>query len=69
MGRIFGILLLVVGIWLGLQLTTGELGSRFGGPGDAAESATAARRAGAAGDRAHAEAEARREALLGESER
>ena len=76
MAKIFGMLLVVVGIWLGLEVYQNGMQGAFGGAlasfGDAAdeqavgEPRSVAQRAGAAAERAHAEAEARRNRMLGE---
>ena len=76
MGKIFGILLVVVGIWLGLEVYVNGMQGALGGAlagldGSAAEQAVASpgsvpQRAGEAVERAHAEAEARMERMLGE---
>jgi hypothetical protein len=76
MGKILGILLVVVGIWLGLEVYQNGIQGAFGGAlaslsGPADEQAvrdprSLPRRAGDAVERAHAEAEARRNRALGE---
>jgi hypothetical protein len=76
MGKIFGILLAVVGIWLVLEVYLNGTQGAFGGvlarlDGSATEQAVASprsvpQRAGEAVERAHAEAEARLERMLGE---
>jgi len=71
MGRIFGLLLAVVGIWAATEVYLHGTAGAFGGV-FAAENATeqdgrsVARRAGDAVGRAQDEAEARRERLLAE---
>jgi hypothetical protein len=76
MGKILGILLVVVGIWLGLEVYLNGMQGAFGGAlasleGSADEQAirdprSVPQRAGDAVERAHAEAEARLERMLGE---
>ena len=76
MGKTFGILLAVAGIWLSFELYMNGIQGAFGGAlasldGSAEEQAAASprsvtQRAGAAAERAHAEAEARRNRMLGE---
>jgi len=74
--KIFGMLLVVVGIWLGLEVYQNGIQGAFGGAlaglgGSADEQAVAnprsvPQRAGEAVERAHAEAEARLERMLDE---
>ena len=76
MGKIFGILLVVVGIWLGLEVYQNGMQGAFGGAmaslGGSADEQTVGnprsvpQRAGDAVERAHAEAEARFERMLDE---
>jgi hypothetical protein len=76
MAKIFGMLLLVVGIWLGLEVYQNGMQGAFGGAmaslGGSADEQTirdprsVPQRAGAAAERAYAEAEARRNRMLGE---
>jgi hypothetical protein len=76
MAKIFGILLVVVGIWLGLEVYQNGMQGAFGGAlaslGDPVDEdavrdpRSLPQRAGAAAERAHAEAEARLERMLGE---
>ena len=80
MGKIFGILLVVVGIWLGLEVYQNGMQGAFGGAlasldgyidGYVDEQAArdprpVTQRAGDAVERAHAEAEARLNRMLGE---
>ena len=76
MGKIFGILLVVVGIWLGLEVYKSGVQGAFGGAlaglaGSADEQTvgnprSVPQRAGDAVERAHAEAEARLERMLDE---
>ena len=76
MGKIFGILLVVAGIWLGLEVYQNGIQGAFGGAlaglgGSAEEQATREsrslpRRAGDAVERAHAESEARLNRMLDE---
>jgi hypothetical protein len=76
MGKVFGILLVVVGIWLGLEVYQKGTQEAFGGAlaslgGYAEEQAagtprTVPQRAGADVERAHAEAQARFDRMLGE---
>jgi hypothetical protein len=76
MGKIFGILLVVVGIWLGLEVYQNGIQGAFGGAlatlGSSADEhairdpRSVPQRAGDAVERAHAEAEARLERMLGE---
>ncbi len=75
MGKIFGILLTVVGIWIGLEVylkgTEGALGGHlaFLGGSDDLENVdrrTVPQRAGDAARRAHQVAEKRRSRLLGD---
>jgi hypothetical protein len=76
MAKIFGILLVVVGIWLGLEVYQNGMQGAFGGAlaslGDSPDEQAVRdprslpQRAGAAAERAHAEAEARRNRMLGE---
>ena len=74
MGKIFGMLLVVVGIWVGLEVYQSGIQGAFGGAlaglgGSGSEQAAVTprsvpQRAGAAVERAHAEAEARMERML-----
>ena len=76
MAKIFGILLVVVGIWLGLEVYQNGIQGAFGGAlasldGSADEQAarnprSVPQRAGDAVERAHSEAEARLNRMLGE---
>jgi hypothetical protein len=74
MGRIFGLLLGVVGIWAASEVYLHGTAGAFGGAfarlaGDAAEEhdgRSLGLRSGEKVTRAHAEADARREKLLGE---
>lgn len=76
MAKIFGILLVVVGLWLGLEVYQNGIQGAFGGAlasldGSADEQAvrdsrSVPQRAGDAVERAHAEAEARLHRMLGE---
>ena len=76
MAKIFGILLVVVGIWLGLEVYQNGMQGAFDGAlaslgGSADEQAvrdprSVPQRAGAAVERAHAEAEARLDRMLDE---
>ena len=73
MGKIFGILLTVVGIWVGLEVYQKGADHAFGGlfAGESSQSAPQDRRsipqrAGSAVQGAHDEADARRNRLLGE---
>ena len=76
MAKIFGMLLVVVGIWLGLEVYQNGIQGAFGGAlaslGDSAgeqavrDPRSVAQRAGAAAESAHAEAEERRNRMLGE---
>ena len=76
MAKIFGMLLVVVGIWLGLEVYQNGIEGAFGGAlaslGDSADEQavhdprSVPQRAGAAVERAHAEAEARLERMLDE---
>ena len=76
MAKIFGILLVVVGIWLGLEVYQSGIQGAFGGSlaglgGSADEQAvgnprSVPQRAGDAVERAHADAEARLERMLDE---
>jgi hypothetical protein len=76
MGRIFGLLLGVLGIWAMTEVylhgTAGAFGGAFAqlsgeaSAGDAADGRSLGRRAGDSVESAQAEAEARRERMLGE---
>ena len=71
MGRIFGLLLAVVGIWAATEVylkgTAGAFGGIFAGESPAEQDGrSVTRRAGDAVGRAHDEADARRERLLDE---
>jgi hypothetical protein len=74
MGKVFGILLVVVGLWAGAEIYTKGTANAFGGifasgDGAAAEAAEAqpmSRRSGAKVAGAHADADARRNRLLEE---
>jgi hypothetical protein len=71
MGKLIGLLLIVAGIWVGLEVYQNGVGGAFGGvlagaSAEAAPAPTAPQRAGAAVGRAHGEADARREKLLTE---
>jgi len=76
MGKTFGMLLAVVGIWLSFELYMNGIQGAFGGAlaslgGSAEEQAAASprsvtQRAGAAVERAHAEREERLDHMLGE---
>ena len=76
MGKLFGILLVVVGIWLGLEVYLNGMQGAFGGAlaslGSSADEQAVRdprslpRRAGDAVERAHAEAEARLNRALDE---
>jgi hypothetical protein len=76
MAKIFGILLVVVGIWLGLEVYQNGMHGAFGGAlaglgGSADEQATrdprsVPQRAGAAVERAHGEAQERLNRMLDE---
>jgi hypothetical protein len=76
MGKIVGLLLVVVGIWLGLEVYMNGMQGAFGGAvaslgGSAEEQATVTprtvtQRAGAAVERAHAERQARFEQMIDE---
>jgi hypothetical protein len=74
MGKIFGILLLVVGIWVGLEVYTEGTQNAFGGAlaflGESSDEVqdrrTAPQRAGDSVRSAQHEAEERRNRLLGE---
>jgi hypothetical protein len=76
MAKIFGILLIILGIWAGSEIYTKGAANAFGGAlsalgfedaaPDAAEPQSLPRRAGGKVSRAHAEAEARRNRMLAE---
>ena len=76
MGKIFGILLVVVGIWLGLEVYLNGMEGAFGGAlasfGESADeqavrdTRSVPRRAGDAVQRAHGDAEERLNRMLGE---
>jgi hypothetical protein len=76
MGKLFGILLVVVGIWLGLEVYLNGMQGAFGGAlaslGNSADEQairdprSLPQRAGDAVERAHAEAEARLDRMLDE---
>ena len=76
MAKVFGILAIVLGLWLGSEIYTKGASNAFGGALSAlgiadesqaqAERQSAGRRAGTKVGEAHAEAEARRERLLAE---
>jgi hypothetical protein len=71
MGKLIGLLLIVAGIWVGLEIYQNGVGGAFGGVFGresemAAPAPTAPQRAGAAVEHAHGEADARREKLLTE---
>lgn len=75
MGRIIGLLLFVVCIWVGLEIYNEGIGGAFGGAlaslggseaSRPADNRSVPQRAGAAVERANAVAAERREKLLGE---
>lgn len=74
MGKIFGILLVVVGLWTAVEIYTEGSANAFGGilasaglvDGEAAEAQPLAQRRGAKVAGAHSQAEARRNRLLAE---
>ena len=71
MGKLVGIVLAVLGIWVGLEVYQNGVDGAFGGVhgGGASEEetrATVPQRAGRAVQDAHAEADERRRRLLGE---
>lgn len=73
MGRVFGLLLLVGALWVGLEIFNEGMDGAFGGvfargaDAGAAESTSAARRAGDAVERAHERSHDRLERALEES--
>lgn len=75
MGKIFGMLLIVAGIWVGLEVFQKGPGGAFDGafasvlgaePQAADEPATTQDRAGSSVDRAHRDTEQRWDRMLGE---
>lgn len=75
MGKIIGLLLVVVGIWVGVEVYSNGVDGAFGGvlasragdrPAAEVDRRSTPRRAGDAVENAHAAADARREKLLGE---
>ena len=70
MAKLIGLLLIVAGIWVGLEIYQNGVGGAFGGVlaggAEVRPAPTAPQRAGAEVEHAHGEADARREKLLGE---
>jgi hypothetical protein len=76
MAKVFGILLILLGIWAGSEIYTKGAANAFGGAlvalgfeeedPEPAESQSLGQRAGSTVQRAHDEADARRNRLLGE---
>jgi len=76
MAKVFGILLIILGIWAGSEIYTKGASHAFGGalvalgfedrPPDSDEPQSPGQRAGGKVGRAHAEADARRERMLAE---
>ena len=76
MAKIFGILLIVLGLWAGSEIYTKGAANAFGGAlaalgfedeaPDSAEQQSLPRRAGTKVSRSHAEADARRNRMLAE---
>jgi hypothetical protein len=66
MGRIFGLLVIVLGVWFAAQLYLGTapFGLGAGGGADGAEGTTTVQRTGAKARAAYDDGYARREALL-----
>jgi hypothetical protein len=76
MGKMFGILVIIVGLWAGSEIYTKGASNAFGGilttlgfeaeAPDSAEPQSVPRRAGSKVSRAHAESDARRNRMLTE---
>lgn len=76
MAKIFGIVLIILGLWAGSEIYTKGTAGAFGGAlatlgfedraPDSAERPSTARRVGSKVSRAHAESDARRERMLAE---
>jgi hypothetical protein len=76
MAKVFGILLIILGLWVGSEIYTKGAANAFGGAlvalgfedeaPDSAEPQSIGQRAGSKVGRAHAESEARRERMLAE---
>jgi hypothetical protein len=70
MGKLFGIVMLIVSVWAVAELTTKGMDGAFGGAfasddGEVVRPASVPQRAGAAVDHAHEEAANRRDRMLG----